>query len=319
MDFFDSVLKARRTRVGEALQLTEEVVVIGAGEPIPLPEGTDQVYPFRAHAEFFYLAHTETTGAVLVFDPQEGAADGWRLFVPDVTEGECVWEGKAQPEGEPVAALESWLNMRRGRPIVALGAELRGVRADLARTVRARELLQHARRPKDATELALIRQAVAATTTAYAKIQPLLRAGVTERGLQIELEAEFFRGGGHRTGYGSIVGTGPNAAVLHLEPSQRAAKSGEFILIDAGAEVERYIADVTRTYVADGKPSAFQRDFFQVVLSAEEKAITRCVPGAEWREIHLQTAVDLVAGLVSLGIMRGKPESLVEQDAHPLV
>ena len=103
------------------------------------------------------------------------------------------------------------------------------------------------------------------------------------------------------------VGSGPNSAVLHFEPTARAAQAGEYVLIDAGAEIDRYVIDVTRTYVA-GRPSAFQRDFYQVVLAAQEKAIGRCRPGAEWRDIHLQCAVDLTAGLVSLGLMRGNAE-----------
>ena len=87
------------------------------------------------------------------------------------------------------------------------------------------------------------------------------------------------------------------------------------MLIDAGAEIDRYVIDVTRTYVA-GRPSAFQRDFYQVVLAAQEKAIGRCRAGAEWRDIHLQCAVDLTAGLISLGLMRGNAEALVEPLAY---
>jgi Xaa-Pro aminopeptidase len=67
-----------------------------------------------------------------------------------------------------------------------------------------------------------------------------------------------------------------------------------------------------------GEPSAFQRDLHQVVLQAEEQAIARCRPGVEWRDIHRAAAVDLVAGLVSMGVMRGDPESLVAQTAHML-
>ena len=88
-------------------------------------------------------------------------------------------------------------------------------------------------------------------------------------------------------------------------------------LVDAGAEIDRYMADVTRTFVV-GEPDAFQRDLFQIVLAAEERAIARCVPGAEWKEIHLACAVDMVAGLAELGVMRGAAASLVEQEAHLL-
>lgn len=313
-------LSARRARVAAALALDETVLLVGAGEPISLPEGSDQAYPFRSHAEYFYLAGQECAGGVVAFDPRDAARrddGGWVSFVPAVTECERVWEGREQMPGTPLASFDAWLAARRGRPIAALGAPLRNVATDEASTLRAREQLRHARRPKDAHELDLIRRAAAATAPGYAKLRSLLQPGVTERALQIELETEFFRHGAARPGYGSIVGSGPNAAVLHFEPSSRAARAGEFVLVDAGAEIDRYMADVTRTYVV-GEPTAFQRDLHQVVLAAEERAIARCVPGAEWKEIHLATAVDLVGGLVSMNVMRGDPETLVEQEAHTL-
>jgi Xaa-Pro aminopeptidase len=198
-----------------------------------------------------------------------------------------------------------------------LGSPLRGIQADENRTLQARGKLQHARRAKDATEIALLRRTAAATAPGYAKLRSLLRPGVTERALQIELEAEFFRGGGTRPGYGSIVGIGANAAILHSTPGALVAKAGDFVLVDAGAEIDRYMSDVTRTYVV-GEPTAFQRDLFQVVLAAEEHAVARCVAGTEWRELHLAAAVEMTAGLVNMGVMRGNAESLVEQEAHTL-
>ncbi|MDB6126549.1 MAG: Xaa-Pro dipeptidase, partial [Verrucomicrobia bacterium] len=310
-------LSDRRARLAAALELDDAILLIAAGEPIPLPENTDQTYPFRAHAEYYFVAAQECPGGVVAFDPRDGGRDGWVSFVPDVTEGERVWEGRTQPAGESIRSLETWLSKRRGRPVVVLGAPLKEIESDAARSLRVRECFHHARRIKDATELELLRGAAKATAAGFAQIPALLRPGVSERSLKIELEAEFFRHGGTRTGYGTIVGTGPNAAILHFEPSARAAREGEFVLVDAGAEIDRYVCDVTRTFVV-GKPSAFQRDLYQVVLAAEEHALVRCVPGTEWRENHLAAAVELTAGLVSMGVMRGKPESLVEQDAHTL-
>lgn len=315
-----SFLQSRRARVATALPLADAILLVGAGEPVPLPEGSDQTYPFRSHAEYFYLAGAECPGGVLAFDPQDApnsAEGGWVAFVPVVTEGERVWEGRTQLPGTPLTQLQPWLDARRERRMVQLGAPVRGIIGDEAAEVTCRAALTHARRPKDAVEIAQLRRAVAATARGYAKIASTLRPGHTERALQIELEAEFFRGGATRPGYGTIVGSGPNAAVLHFEPSAREVRPNEFVLIDAGAEIDRYLADVTRTFVA-GTPSAFQRDLYQTVLAAEERAIARCLPGAEWKDLHFATAVDLVAGLVSMGVMRGAPESLVEQEAHTL-
>jgi Xaa-Pro aminopeptidase len=310
-------LADRRARLAAALNLNDGLLLLGAGTPVPLPENTDQTYPFRAHSEFFYVAGIECAGAIAAFDPRDGPEAGWHLFVPEVTEDERVWEAREQGAGEPLAALPAWLTTRRGRPLALLGAPLPGVRADETLTVKVREAFTHARRPKDDLELATLRHAARAAAAGYAKAAALITPGVTERAVQIELEAEFFRHGAQRTGYGTIVGTGPNAAVFHFEPTARAARDGEFVLIDAGPELDRYVIDVTRTYVA-GRPSTFQRDLYQVVLAAQQRAVDRCVTGVEWRDVHLRCAVELTAGLVSLGLMRGAPESLVEQEAHLL-
>lgn len=317
----DDCLARRRTRLAAALELGDSLLLVGAGLPVPLPEGTDQTYPFRSHAEYYYVAAQECAGGAVAFDPHDVDAtvpgSGWVSFVPQITEAERVWEGRRQLPGTPLPDLARWLRERAGRPIAMLGAPLDGMPVDAALTQSVRARFMHARRTKDDSELALLRRGAAATAAGYARLCEFLRPGITERQLQIELEAEFFRQGAARTGYGTIVGTGPNAAVLHFEPGDRAARTGEFVLVDAGAEIERYVTDVTRTYVV-GAASAFQRDLHRLVLEAEEQAISRCLPGVEWRELHLATAVRLTAGLVELGLMRGNPESLVEQEAHTL-
>jgi Xaa-Pro aminopeptidase len=192
-----------------------------------------------------------------------------------------------------------------------------GIAAAGPRTAEVREAYRHARRSKDPGEIELMRRCASKTAAGYVAALPFLKAGFTERRIQIELEAEYFRRGAAKTGYDTIIGSGPNSAVFHGSPSSREIKEGDFVLIDSGAEFERYVIDVTRTYVA-GKATAFQRDLYLTVLNAQVRAIASCQPGAEWKDIHLGAAVDLVAGLVDMGVMHGDPSSLVEQEAHML-
>jgi len=305
---------ARRDRIAPALGLTDEILVVGAGHPLPKPEISDAMLPFIAHQEYYYLTGiADAPGGIIAFDPRTG----WTSFVPEVTEMERVWEGRTQLPGELLGTFPVWLAARAGRPVVNLGAPVAGVTADEVRAAAVREAYKHARRPKEPGELVLMRECAVATAAGYAAVQPFLRPGITERRIQIELEAEYFRHGAQKTGYDSIVGTGPNAAIFHGSPSQRVAQEGEFILIDSGAELDRYVIDVTRTYVA-GEPTAFQRDLYQVVLEAQMRTIERCRPGAEWKDLHFRTAVEMVGGLVTMGVMKGNPESLVEQEAHML-
>ena len=307
---------ARRARIARSLGLTDEVLLIGSGQPVPKPEISDALLPYIAHQEYYYLAgHADAPGGILAYDPP---TNQWTSFVPEVTELDRVWEGRTQLPGELLGQFPAWLEARRGRPVVMLGAPLAGVTADLERTTAVRERYKHARRPKEPAEIQLMQRCAVATAAGYAAIQPLLKPGVSERKLQIELEAEYFRHGAQTTGYDSIVGIGAQSAVFHGAPSpDRVAREGDFILIDAGAQLDRYVIDVTRTYVA-GKPSAFQRDLYQVVLGAQERACAKCRPGVEWKDLHFATATDLMGGLVAMGVLKGDPASLVEQEVHTL-
>jgi Xaa-Pro aminopeptidase len=312
----------RRARLAKTLQLTDEILIVGAGDLLPKPELSEQTLPFIAHQEYYYLTGmAEAPGGIVVFDPHDykgGREDsGWVSFVPEVTESDRLWEGRQQQPGELLSRFRAWIAARKKRPIVMLGAVVSGIEADPERTPSVRETYLHARRLKDSAEIDLMRHCAYKTAAGYAAIQPMLRPGFSERRIQVEIEAEYLRRGATKVGYDTIVGGGPNSALLHAPPSQRAFKEGDFVLIDSGAEVDRYVIDVTRTYVA-GRPTAFQRDLFQIVLNAQTHAIERCQPGAEWKEIHFAAATDLVAGLVSMGIMRGDPSSLVEQHAYTL-
>ncbi len=307
---------ARRERIARALGLTDEVLLIGAGQPVPKPEISDALLPFIAHQEYYYLTgHADALGGILAYDPQ---TDQWTSFVPEVTEMDRVWEGRAQLPGELLKKFPAWLAARKGRPVVMLGAPVTGLAVDEKRTTAVRERYKHARRPKESAEIELMQRCAVATAAGYAAIQPLLQPGVSERALQIELEAEYFRHGAQTTGYDSIVGIGAQSAVFHGSPSpDRVAKQGDFILIDSGAQLDRYVIDVTRTSVA-GNPSAFQRDLHQAVLGAQTRTCAKCRPGAEWKDLHFATAVDLMGGLVAMGVLKGDPQSLVEQDVHTL-
>ena len=307
---------ARRERIARALALNHEVLLIGAGHPIPKPEISDALLPFIAHQEYYYLTgHAEAIGGILAYDPRDAK---WTSFVPEVTELDRVWEGREQLPGELLARFPDWLAARRDRPVVMLGAPIAGITCDEARSAAVREEYKHVRRPKEPAEIELMKRGAAATAAGYAKIQPLLRAGVSERALQIELEAEYFRHGAQTTGYDTIIGAGAQSAVFHGSPSpDRLLKDGDFVLIDSGAQVDRYVTDVTRTY-GIGQISSFQRDLYQAVLEAQQRTIDRCRVGAEWKDLHFTTAADMMCSLAAMGVVRGDPHALVEQDVHTL-
>src|ERR1043166_4912385 len=99
-------LAERRRRVAEAIGLRDEILLIGAGEPVPLPGGSDQTYPFCAHPEYYCLTGIDSPGGVLAFDPRQRSSKRWVSFVPNVTVAEKMWEGRTQLSGTPLPRLE---------------------------------------------------------------------------------------------------------------------------------------------------------------------------------------------------------------------
>lgn len=309
-----SYLEARQRAVAAEWNLTDEVVLVAAGEPIGKPGGADQTYPFLPHTEYFYLADRARPGSVMAFDPREG----WVDFVPEISQAERIWEGGGENEGVPASRLAAWLEARRGRPLAVLGCAIPGIQDDAGLRARVREGLSVVRRRKDEVEVNRLRRAAAATAAGFARVPALLQPGVSEREIQIELEAAFFQAGAQRTSFDTIIASGPNSAVLHFPPSNRVLAAGELVLVDSGADVDGYACDVTRTFPVAGRFTPEQRDLYAVVLAAEERAVAGCLPGVEFKELHLAAARDIAVGLVDFGLLKGSPDELVETGATAL-
>jgi Xaa-Pro aminopeptidase len=303
-------LERRRKAAAKAWDVRDAVVLIAAGDEIPVPGRGDRTYPFRSHSEYLYLTDRERPSGVLAFD----AGEGWVEFVVPVTAQELLWSGlegdrEGVPEGtRPVEELEAWV---RDRPVRRLGAT---PDAD----TELHDALVRVRRPKDDVELERMRVAFEATRAGFAELVGLAEPGRTERELQISLEAAFLLSGGDFLAFESIVAAGDHSAVLHFSPTARELRAGDLLLVDAGAEYRGYASDVTRTYPIGGKLDPRQRLVWETVRRAGEAAIAACRPGVEWRDVHRAAALVVAEGLVELGVLRGAPETLVASGAVTL-
>jgi Xaa-Pro aminopeptidase len=307
-------LSRRRAAVVDAWQLRDEVVLIGAGDPIPIPGRGDPTYPFRAHSEYYYLTDRNRPGGVLAFDP----AEGWIDFKAPIDASERLWLGTVadeSPEDRTARELPDWIATRGERPLAGLGVPPAGIELDGQLIAELRDALNRVRRRKDAVELERMRRAERATRAAFAAVVPLLRDGMSERAAQIELEAEAFRNGADAMAYDTIIASGPNSAALHFFPSARPMRDGDLVLIDAGADYLGYASDITRTYPAGGQFSSEAQQLHALVHAAEVASIERCAAGVEWRDVHLAATRVITEGLVSLGLLRGEPDSLIESGA----
>lgn len=306
----EQFLERRRAATAAAWDLHDGVVLVAAGDEIPVPGRGDRTYPFRAHSEYLYLTDRERPGGVLAFDPGEG----WVEFVAPVTAKELLWTGlegdrEGVPEGtRPLDELAAFMS---GRPVRGLGVTSQP-------DAELRDALIRVRRPKDDVELERMRVAAQATRDGFAELVALIEPGRSERELQVALEAAFLRNGGDFLAFETIVAAGDHAAVLHFAPTARALRDGELLLVDAGAEFRGYASDVTRTYVVGGALAPEQALVYETVRQAAEAAIAACRPEVEWREVHRAAALVVADGLVELGMLRGRRESLVDSGAVTL-
>ena len=118
------------------------------------------------------------------------------------------------------------------------------------------------------------------------------------------------------TAYEPIVGSGANSCILHYRDNDQPLASGDLLLIDAGCEFECYASDITRTFPVNGRFTSEQRAVYEVVLEANRAAIACVRPGNHWNAPHEAAVRVITHGLVKLGLLKGRPASLIRSGAY---
>jgi len=216
------------------------------------------------------------------------------------------------------ARVGGWLERVRAR--VRFGAICPEQQRDLC------GVLDEMRLVKDAHEQDVMRRA--SQLSAAAHIRPrqrcpaMLRAGqdVREYHLDAELLHEFRQHGSQYPAYGSIVGAGANACVLHYRADAAPVRDGELVLIDAGCELDGYASDITRTFPANGRFSGPQRTLYELVLASQEAAIAATKAGARFTDPHEATVKVLAQGMLDVGLLDknrvGGLDDVIERRAY---
>jgi len=133
---------------------------------------------------------------------------------------------------------------------------------------------------KSDAELAKILKAVEISEQAFLETLPLLKAGVRERDIALELDYKMRLGGAEELAFPTIVAFGERSALPHASPGKRALKEGDWVLIDWGARVEGYCADMTRTLCFGASDTQFE-ELFEAVFEAQKRAQAILAEGVE--------------------------------------
>jgi Xaa-Pro aminopeptidase len=153
-----------------------------------------------------------------------------------------------------------------------------------AKLVPLEDEIKNIRALKDKQELALLRTSIEIASDAFLHILELLKDGVMEKEIALEMEGLIKRKGADTLGFDIIVASGKRSALPHGKASGKQIERGDFILIDFGAEFQGYHSDQTRTVVC-GNPSSEQQKIYQIVKEAHDQAIDKVGPGVPIGEV----------------------------------
>jgi Xaa-Pro aminopeptidase len=312
-------------RRAAAVAEVDSGVVVAFGAPEPL----DYWPTFHQLPAFHYLTGLDESGAVLVMVVRERKPAA-TVFVPTRTPVQERWVGARtrvadmQPRfgmaGRDVAELSAAIDSlaAAGLPFYVVPDAQTGENLSRDTLTAGWQWLQRLRSShpylvvhsldepvtrlrarKSPAEIALLRQAAKISGQAHREAMRSAAPGCGENEIQALLEGTFRRMGGSRPAYGSIVGSGPNATILHYMEDNRVMQDGELLLVDAATAYDGYAADVTRTYPVSGRFTPAQRELYQIVRDAQEAFVRQIRPGVTY-----DVASDSGKGVVSRGLAR---------------
>jgi Xaa-Pro aminopeptidase len=310
-----------------------------------LYRNNDVEHEWRQDSDFHYLSGFDEPDSVLVL--RGGAEPRFVLFVRPRDAEREAWDGpRAGVDGavadfgadaaHPIAELGERLpellggvesvyyrlGRERGNDDVVLRA-LDGVRRLARKGVACPRAivdpvvaLHEQRLVKTPEEIERMQRAALITEAGHREVMAGTRAGMFEYEAEALLRGAFRRGGAERHAYPPIVGSGPNATILHYRKNDRRMQDGDLLLVDAGCEYDYYASDVTRTFPVSGTFTAAQRAVYQVVLDAQLAAISAARPGATVDDVHAVACRALTSGLIELGIVEGPLDKAMDEERY---
>ena len=334
--FETSVYKNRCARLKEKVK-SGLVLILGDGEA---PANyTDNTYKFRQDSSFLYFFGLNQPGFAGVIDIDSG--DEY-IFGNDVDMDDIIWMGP-QPSVKdmaarvgvsktaPFARLADCMKtaISQGRRIhflppyrfrnMLLLEELLGIRPALVKNYASLELIKAVVDLRSVKEPCEIEEITKACNIGYEMHTAAMRnckPGVKEQYIAGLIE-------GIAASYGSMVSfpviLSQNGETLHNHDHSQILQEGRMMLTDAGAEeVSHYCSDFTRTVPVGGKFLTRQKEVYNIVLAANNKAIEIAKPGVTYQYVHLEVCKVLAQGLKDLGLMKGDVNEAVAAGAHAL-
>ena len=334
---------ARRRRQLLRMAGPDAILILPAA-PLRI-RSNDTHFPYRQDSNFWYLTGFDEPEAVLVLVPGRNAGEVL-LFCRERDREREAWDGERMGPERAVELLGvddayPWADMDEILPRLIEGRSRVycqfGRDSDFDVTLigwvkRARSqakqggqaphefqelghLLHDQRLFKSPAERRLMAEAGRIAAQAHVDAMRAAKPGMFEHELEAEILYRFRRHGAVPS-YEPIVGAGANGCVLHYRANNAQMRDGDLVLIDAGAEVQGYASDITRTFPVNGRFSKPQSALYDLVLAAHSAACATVRPGASWNAPH-EAAVEVLAdGLLRLGLLKGSLKQCLKDQTY---
>lgn len=137
---------------------------------------------------------------------------------------------------------------------------------------------------KDEEEIAHIREAACISGAALGSLTEIMKPGISERDLVLELEYRMGKGGSEGVSFDTIIASGENSALPHAHPGSRKLRKSDFVIVDYGSICGGYHSDETCTF-GIGEISRRQVEVYNIVREAHDRALALVKHGVPCRQI----------------------------------
>jgi len=326
--------RERREKVFSQME-DKSILVLYSGEALHI--SADAYHDFEANRQFFYLTGIRRENMALVIDKCGDKLEE-TLFIEPIDPSVERWVGKkmTKEEAKEVSGVESIAMidnlqatldriMNRKLPKKVYFDTYRHQMSDLPDYNVAKAQAFAAAYPgiaveniypavaalrmvKDAEEVNVTKEAVKVTEEALNHVLKTLKPGMMEYQVQAEFEYKVKSLGADGMAFPTIAGSGINGTMLHYETNHDVCKENTLILLDLGARVKGYNADITRTYPVSGKFTERQKAFYNIVLKANQAVAAEARPGVTLKDLNDLCKKVLAEGLMELGLIEKEEE-----------
>jgi Xaa-Pro aminopeptidase len=164
------------------------------------------------------------------------------------------------------------------------------------------------RTTKTPEEVERIREAIDITKRGIENMLAHARPEMMEYELQAHFDFVLLANGVQEHAFRSIIASGQNATILHYEENNQRVRDNDLVLIDLGAQVEYYNADISRTFPVNGKFTDRQKELYEIVLKAELETIRIIKPGLPFEELNKTTRRVLTEELKRIGLIENEEQ-----------